>query len=258
MAEYIRNYNVYTEEMRKSMVDKIDFLDEVEDIGTIVDYGCADGVLLDFVSEKRKELCYIGVDNDDGMLELAKEKLPHMDFIKASVPTTGGKTTVGDKMLVISSVFHEVYTYCDEETIENVWETIGKENYKYVAIRDMICPDNDIKISASDIEKIRQKADVAERLSEFESVWGSISEARNFLHFLLKYRYIYNWKREVKENYLGFHQSIMEEKMKKMGYRPIYMKIFALPYIRERVMEDFGIRINIPTHIKVIYRKEDE
>lgn len=255
MSEYIRNYSVYTDEMRKSMVDKIDFLDEIKDVDTIVDYGCADGVLLDLVSEKRPTLKYIGIDNNAEMIRLAKQKLPFVDFVEASVPTTKAIQTRGKKMLVISSVFHEVYSYCDAETIENVWITIGKENYQYVAIRDMICPEEQIEIAQSDIERIRNKQDVSERLQEFEEEWGSISNHVNFLHFLLKYRYIYNWKREVKENYLGFKKSVLEQKMADMGYRPVYKKIFTLPFIHDRIKEDFGIDLNIPTHIKVIYEK---
>ncbi|MGA1049083.1 MAG: hypothetical protein ACO3UU_13830, partial [Minisyncoccia bacterium] len=40
-------------------------------------------------------------------------------------------------------------------------------------------------------------------LISFEKVWGSIfKDYRNFIHFLLKYRYTDNWEREVNENYL--------------------------------------------------------
>ena len=43
----IANMNVYNDGMRKSMLDKIWFLDKIDgSIDTIYDYGCADGSLL--------------------------------------------------------------------------------------------------------------------------------------------------------------------------------------------------------------------
>ena len=40
-------------------------------------------------------------------------------------------------------------------------------------------------------------------LNDFENKWGSINNNyRTLLHWLLKYKYVINWSREVYENYL--------------------------------------------------------
>ena len=49
--ERISDYNIYTEGMRKSMADKTWFLDKINGISNIIDYGCADGALLQYINE---------------------------------------------------------------------------------------------------------------------------------------------------------------------------------------------------------------
>ena len=44
--EQINNIDVYTAGMQKSLSDKLFFVDKVDDISRIVDFGCADGSLL--------------------------------------------------------------------------------------------------------------------------------------------------------------------------------------------------------------------
>lgn len=44
--EQINNIDVYTSGMQKSLADKLFFVDKVDDIDTVIDFGCADGSLL--------------------------------------------------------------------------------------------------------------------------------------------------------------------------------------------------------------------
>lgn len=50
-------------------------------------------------------------------------------------------------------------------------------------------------------------------LRSFEDVWGDVCDVRarkvnvkNLIHFLVKYRYVENWEREVQENYFPVSQ----------------------------------------------------
>lgn len=44
--EQINNIDVYTSGMQKSLANKLFFVDKVDDIDTVIDFGCADGSLL--------------------------------------------------------------------------------------------------------------------------------------------------------------------------------------------------------------------
>jgi len=66
-----------------------------------------------------------------------------------------------------------------------------------------------------DVKKVRRKTD-QEYLNSFESKWGSINDSyRTFMHYLLKYRYKNNWKREVNENYLPVSLETVKTKIPK-------------------------------------------
>ena len=77
---------------------------------------------------------------------------------------------------------------------------------------------------------------------------------RNFLHFLMKYKYVENWDREVKENYFPI---TLEELLKKIpyDYEIVYINTYCLPYTRSVVEKDFGISIKDNTHVKLLLRK---
>ena len=45
-AETVQDVTTYNREMQKSLIDKIFFLDKVEDASLFIDYGCANGAVL--------------------------------------------------------------------------------------------------------------------------------------------------------------------------------------------------------------------
>ena len=60
---------------------------------------------------------------------------------------------------------------------------------------------------------------------------GGLTSNKNFLHYLLTYRYVENWDREVRENY--FPHSI-EEFLSKIPtkYEVVYFEHYTLPFLR--------------------------
>ena len=111
----IKNYNVYQNGMKKSLDDKLFFLDLIDDVDTIVDFGCADGQLLKQIHEERPEWNLMGIDMDEKMIEQAQKNCPDATYIN----TNGIYKFNGDNnsILNLSSVIHEVYSYCTTEEI---------------------------------------------------------------------------------------------------------------------------------------------
>ena len=67
----IENYQVYNDRMRRSMWDKAFYMDKIAGADTIIDYGCADGSLVRFLSELFPAMRFIGFDIDPVMIAQA-------------------------------------------------------------------------------------------------------------------------------------------------------------------------------------------
>jgi SAM-dependent methyltransferase len=243
----IANMNVYNDGMRKSMLDKIWFLDKIDGgIDTIYDYGCADGLLLKIVGEICPSMKLIGYDISQEMIDIAKQNVPNADYL-----STNPKSDLHNTILNASSVFHEIHAYSSD--IEWDYGNIFNSGATYIAIRDMFyskrsChPTNSIQLA-----KVLQHEN-PNKVSEFEAYNGLLVNNKDFLHYLLTYRYVENWDREVRENY--FPHSI-EEFLSKIPrqYEIVFYEHYTLPFLRDRVYEDFGFTLNDPTHAKILLR----
>lgn len=246
----IANVNVYNNGMRKSMMDKIWFLDKLDDsINAIYDYGCADGSLLKIVGEVCPSMKLDGYDISEQMIEIAKCNCPN-----AGILSTEPRLNLHNTVLNASSVFHEIHAY--SSNIERDYQNIFNSGATYIAIRDMFyskrsChPTDPISLA-----KVFQCGNL-DRILEFEYYNGELTSNKNFLHYLLTYRYIENWDREVKENY--FPHSI-EEFLGKIPkhYKIVYFEHYTLPFLRDQVWKDFGITLSDPTHGKILLKLAD-
>ena len=196
----IKNYDVYTARMQKSMYDKMFFVDKIFDknINTIIDFGCADGELMLHLHTFMPELRFIGYDIDETMLEKAKEKVPFAEFYSnwSDIKVDPDRTIVN-----LSSVIHEVYHYAHDGDIAVFWQRLLEPGFAYITIRDMF--KNDIDLPAGDRWRHNViDAGYGKQLSDFEACWGRIKTTNAKNHFLLKYKYTENWEREVCENYM--------------------------------------------------------
>ena len=157
-------------------------------------------------------------------------------------------------MLNLSSVIHEIYSYCNEYEIYEFWNNVFLSEFKYISIRDLCVSKNvNRRTDMADYLKLIEKAD-NKQIKEFQLIWGLLMDNRNFLHFLMKYKYVENWDREVKENYFPI---TLEELLKKIpyDYEIVYINTYCLPYTRSVVEKDFGISIKDNTHVKLLLRK---
>ena len=254
----IKGYDIYINEMEKSMADKLFFLDKV-DFDVIVDFGCANGSFLSKIKMALPNVKIIGYDLDEEMLNKSKGLLGEDALLTANweeVMTEVAKYK--SPLLNLSSVIHEVYSYSHSSVIKKFWESqVFGGLFKWITIRDMIpsvqLQKNEISKFEEDVKKVQELSD-PKYLSSFEAKWGTIDDDyRTFVHYLLKYRYTDNWEREVNENYLPVSLETVKKKIPS-SYSITYESDFIVPFIQEQLKKDFGIQITHSTHTKMVIK----
>jgi len=252
----IADFDEYVEGMKLSMEDKLFFVNRL-DFDVIVDFGCANGIFLSLVQNMKPNVKLIGYDLDDTMLLKAESILGEEALLTSNWNQVVGELSKYKRPLLnLSSVIHEVYSYSHSSVIKKFWEQqVFGGNFKWITIRDMI-PSVEIhkderKSFEDDVKRVKDLADPY-YLESFEERWEPIeNNYRTFVHFLLKYRYIDNWQRELNENYLPVSLETVKKKIPS-SYKIISEEDFVVPFIKEKVMEDFGILIKHSTHTKMI------
>lgn len=271
----IKNLEIYNIRMDKSIEDKLWFLGqpEIKDVDVFVDFGCANGNMLRHMYYQDPGKVYIGYDNNTEMLSIAKEycKNTGIKFIYnfENIREYINREYPGKKVcLILSSVLHEVYSYTPAGAgIDEFWKSIKEDlNPDYIVIRDMTWgfnEDYEARYSLRehqnkffmDCDKILLSAN-KKQIRDFEKAIGRrfLRSIKDITHFLLKYKYIENWDREVQENYLSYKvMDIVSELRDK--YKLTYHKFYCLPYLHEQFMKDFDIDFIGDTHYNFLFKK---
>ena len=273
-----KNLSLYNASMRKGLEDKLFFLEYLpEDNYTFVDFGCADGSVLGALCamypNKKGLNTYIGYDISFDMIALAKTNFSG-DIDENIVFTSYWKDVQKElkksnnkKVLILSSVIHEVYSYGEiPKDIDIFWDRDLKTGFDYICIRDMMPSRDIVRKTPIDIyNALNQDKNYVlneGQLAEFEKIHGSIQSMKQAVHFLLKYRWKVNWNREVNENYFPIYVEdlIGTLSLKKYfcdagTYKIDYLERFQVPYLMECIKNDFGITFEDFTHIKAIFTK---
>lgn len=274
--EKISDYGTYTDGMRKSMTDKTWFLNMIDGAKEIVDYGCADGALLRYIADAMPGVFNLtGIDIDEEMLKLANVNLSCNCEQNIALFTPDQFSDISANAHVsclnCGSVIHEVYSYGTPESIEKFWDFVFNSGFQYIAIRDMAMSKIDILTSDAVMDDTLRKITnynygcpaAGKRFNDFlnyTNPLGSLSASewiwRDIVHYLLKYRYVTNWDREMRENYLPL---LTEEVLLTIpsNYRVKYYEHYTLPYLKDQVMKDFGIDLNTKTHYKLLLERVD-
>lgn len=259
----IADMESYNLAMSKSMIDKMFFMDKIdESVTTVFDFGCANGVLIGTLARLFPEMTYVGYDLDEDMIRQAAERCKDCRnvFLFSSLTAFHDwareqKLDFKKTALNLSSLIHEVYSYGTPQSIEDFWRFVTATGFGYIVIRDM-CLDISAHRPAlkEDVIKVRSSYDL-NMIAQFEALHGSITDNRNLIHFLLKYRYTDNWEREVNENYLPVSVEDVMGKISagKEKYRLIYFDHYILPFLARSVKKDFDIVLKDYTHVKFIY-----
>ena len=75
-----------------------------------------------------------GIDINEEMIELARKRVPEAQFEAGNNPCIGDNFDYDKSALILSSVLHEIYSYCSNDKIKGFWTKINSCNYKYIYI----------------------------------------------------------------------------------------------------------------------------
>lgn len=248
----ISNMDIYNKRMEAGWEDKLFFLRKINP-DVIVDFGCADGTILSKIKSINPNIKLIGYETDDKMIAIAKMHLGDDVFLSSRWKSIKSEVNkYKNPAILLSSVIHEVYSYSSEIEVQRFWNSmIFGGDFKWICIRDMI---PSININSGDptfdIKQVRKNSNPNE-LNSYEEIWGEIKDYKSLLHFLLKYKYVENWNREVKENYFP----LMFEELKSIipnGYNVVFEQQYTLPHLNNQFKTDFGVDIRKNTHLKMI------
>jgi len=272
----IKNLDAYNASMSKALVDKLFMMDKVQ-ADVFVDFGCADGTLLNVLNNLFPDKQYIGYDHNAEMIRAAaykfgvkkeegdekvisfrakKNVLLTSDHLELWMVFQGLKKQGLKVCLILSSVIHEVYSY-GPETVKGFWDRIWALAPEFIAIRDM-CVSQTASRPSDDIivARIRQTFGKThpDELTAWEAQWGTLEENWSLTNFFLHYRYVENSDLEWKENYLPLNKEALLKLVPK-EYFPHYINHYTLPFLRDEVWKDFGVQLQERTHLQLILRK---
>ncbi len=251
----ISNYSSYISGMNKSYLDKLFFLDKIENVDAILDFGCAQGDMLKHIHDIDPELDLYGYDNNFEMISKANYYHSDIAIFGEDFDVLCKKLDTHTTLLNLSSVIHEVYSYSKLSEIKDFWERVFNSGFQYIAIRDLcLSKTADRETDMNDYVKAVIKS-TPTSLRDFESIWGKVRNNKQLIHYLMKYRYVDNWQREVRENYFPITIEELLSKIPVDEYEIIYFEDYVLPYTYQKVKEDFNIEIKDNTHIKILLRK---
>lgn len=254
----LTDVSTYNTRMRRAFLDKVFFLDKIPGATCIADFGCADGAVIEFAHTLCPEFGFLGYDKSPDMVKLAINNCPFAAFTETLEEFDKAikfKKTHGSSIcLSLLSIIHEVYHY-GPSSVSEFWNFAFRQDlFDFIAIRDMMVSRSTSRPSDPiSVAKIKVNYD-KERVSQWESRWGSLHENWSLVHFLLTYQYVNSWERECYENYLPLSLedflNIIPE-----GWEPFYIDHYTLPYLRQCVQNDFGIDLQDRTHLKLILKR---
>jgi hypothetical protein len=248
----------YLEAMKKGLSDKLFFLNKI-DLDCLVDFGSADGTLLNYLHKYKPNIKLIGYDIDENMINISRRNYNDIKFesdwnkVIENISTKDYNNTG----LLLSSVVHEVYSYGVGKEIKNFWNNqVFNNNFKYVIIRDMIPSTYFEKMNIIDINKIKEKSN-KQHLEDFQNKWGDIGENyRILLHWLLKYTYTDNWERELNENYVPLTIETLKTKIPN-NWKIIFEEHYVYDFIKQQIKKEFDVELTDPTHLKMIIENKN-
>ena len=246
----IANPQRYLERMSKPLQEKLKVAKFFpEGTKTVLDVGCADGVVTMALAEMFPEIKFVGIDLNKEFVSIAKEKAAgktNVSFENAYLRDRLANPERFDVVL-FCSVLHEFFTY--GEGISTVVKALADAHEMLnpkgtLIIRDMILFDY---MSQSDLwlekieKKVKEKVELTDLINDHESNFGEIHSIKQLNHFLLKYKYEDNWQREGKENYVPVSFEKYDRILKLLGMKDQYRESYTIPYIQNIWKEDFGL-----------------
>lgn len=245
----MREYDLYFEEMKKNMKEKMDFIiEELEtlDYVQVIDIGCADGTMLNILKSMFPYIDFIGYDKNEKIIQHnIKNDIAGIKYItKLNYKDLKRKET----FVILSSVMHEIYSFSSKGEIIDLFYIIS--NARGFAIRDMLFSETKKgKYYLKDIiEDFSQ-----EKKEMFDSfIFHTPNETQYITEFLMKSRFKVNYQEEIKENYFATNWEEIDKFFSKI-FTKIYFKDYKNKFLSKEI--EYLCALTNTTHRKVIYKR---
>lgn len=253
----MKDFNGYIYKMKQALEEKLFFLDviDIQEYDLIVDFGCADGTLLNHIklNIKDSKMRFIGFDVSEKMVRYARENSdPEIDFTTSFQKVIRAFQNSKKSLIVFSSVWHEI----DKTFYNSILNFASSANT--VVIRDMFFDEGDLISPSVSPEVFVNLKNFASKkmLVEHEEIYGKIdTNFKSFYMFLLKYTYIDNWESEKLEDYFSTPWRKIQDFFLGGDYKTFFDYKYVLPFKKEQVKKDFDYDMNDFTHRKIIFIK---
>lgn len=258
------NLDIYTSEMAKSVWDKAFFMDKIPGAKCIIDFGCADGAMIRYLSSLYPDITFIGYDINKKLIDMARAtprfnaNLMYCCGAYSSIDNLIELVTARFKSAEIcinfSSVLHEVYS--STGGIEVIQHLIDALMPRYITIRDMYC-DEYLPFTTPSFGVVWGPLPFS-ACADFVDHFGNVNTWRDMTHLLMKLQWINNgWEDELKENYYSW---TIDQFIDDIGgkYITSFDCRYQLPYLGEKWKKEYGwYNPDIHTHAQFILRRED-
>ena len=258
------NLDIYTTEMAKSVWDKAFFMDKIPSAKCVIDFGCADGAMIRYLSSLYPDITFIGYDISEELVERAR-KTPPINFNVAyysgiwknldELMEMATIQFVPDEICInFSSVLHEVYS--STGGIEVIRDVINTLKPRYITIRDMYC-DESLPFTVPSFDTVWGPLPAGASIG-FVNHFGPIKDWRDMTHFLMKLQWIDNgWEDELQEDYYSWTIDKFIDDICR-NYIPSFDCRYQLPYLGEKWKKEYGwYNPDIHTHAQFILRRDD-
>ena len=255
------NLDIYTNEMSKSIWDKSFFMDKIPDAKCVIDFGCADGVMVHFLAPLFPDIMFVGFDINKELIQRARATTPFyynnifFDDYEHVIDFVKDKYTSDEICINFSCVLHEVFS-CTSEGRIAIGDLTRKLKPKYITIRDMYFYGEDKRLNYSYVDNIIDTMNIHRSyIDEFEQTEGSICTLKGLLHFLMKYQWKDNgWEQELTENYFSWTITQFLA-LVNFNYIRTFEAHYMLPYYDEKWKALQMLPTEINTHAQFVLRR---
>ena len=248
--EEIANPQKYLERMSKPLQEKLRVAKFIpEGTKTVLDVGCADGVVTIALAKMFPQIKFVGIDLSKDFIDIARKNADGTNNVTFEHIYLRDRLINPERfdVVIFCSVLHEFFSY--GEGISTIVKALADAHEILkpkgtLIIRDMVLFDY---MASSDlwlpkiIGKIMAKTELITMIKDFEGSFGEIKSIKQINHFLLKYKYTDNWARECRENYTSVSFEQYDRIIKLLGMKDQYRESYTIPYLENLWKEDFGL-----------------
>lgn len=242
--------NKYLDRMAKPLQEKLKVSVFISpDSKEILDVGCADGIVTEALANMFPQSMVKGIDLDSGFIKKAKDRtggVKNISFETVYLRDLLPRNKRYDAV-IFCSVLHEFFTYGEGtssviKALSDAHELLNVGGV--LIIRDMVLQEftkSNSPFALKLAEKIYKKEEFCQQVNDFERVYGKMNSYYTLNHFLLKYMYIENWDRELREHYVPVTCEQYEKILELLGMSIQYKQLYLIDYLRNKWKEDFDL-----------------